>query len=260
MGTHFPDALRIERRGVISSTQDALRTELEAGRDVHGLLVRAEAQTKGKGRQERQWLSGPGGSYQTVAVRDDQGELRSGRVPLAIAVGIAESFLQRGEKLMLKWPNDLYRPRDAPAGSTPRGAKGARKGQPYGSLPGKVGGILCEHLRGHLLVGVGINVRNELPKDAAAFANLRVEDVSNIVLGGIRSGLTTVLPDPQLPARFARHDLLLGRSLVVQEGERRLLGRAAGVSSEGCLVLATEAGQIETCSGRIVEIEAAAYQ
>jgi BirA family biotin operon repressor/biotin-[acetyl-CoA-carboxylase] ligase len=243
----LPAALRIERHGEVGSTQDLVKEELARGREVDGLVVRAAAQLRGRGRLERTWSSGAGGSYQTIVVRDADGVLRRGRVPIAIAVGIAESLAAQGVAIGLKWPNDLYLRGDL-AGRT----------KPAHALTGKLGGILCEHVRGHLLVGVGINVRNLVPTGAAALTGHEPETVSDLVLAGVRNGLGDLLDAADLPDRFSRFDILAGRALRVAEGGRDLVGKGAGVDDEGCLRLATLSGSRTTCSGRIVEIDAAA--
>jgi BirA family biotin operon repressor/biotin-[acetyl-CoA-carboxylase] ligase len=239
----LPEILRIERLGEVASTQDIVRDRLSGAGDVHGLVVRARAQTSGRGRQERAWASGRGGSYQTLAVRDDGGALRTGLVPIAIAVGIAETLAGKGVLIGLKWPNDLFLPEPA------RQTKG---------LTGKLGGILCEHFRGHLLVGVGVNVRNVAPDNGAALSSHDPDKVSDLVLEGIRRGLDELLADPGLPDRFARYDVLRGRVVRVREGGRELSGVAYGLDESGCLRLRLHSGVQSTCSGRIMEIDAAA--
>jgi BirA family biotin operon repressor/biotin-[acetyl-CoA-carboxylase] ligase len=232
----FPSELRLERLETVDSTQAAVRRELERSDDSHGLVVRALSQTHGRGRMRRPWDSGSGGSYQTVAIRDPEGTLRSGRVPIAVAVGIAEALAPAWPRVGLKWPNDLYMTDGRAA---------------------KLGGILCEHVRGHLLVGVGVNVRNETPDGAAALSEADPDEVSDLVLAGVRVGLDAHFPDLGLPRSFARFDILLDRRLRVVDGDRELSGSGAGVGSGGCLLVATEAGQVETCAGRVVEFDAA---
>ena len=256
---------RVERLGVVDSTQDLLRARLESGQDVHRLVLRATAQLRGKGRFERGWESGPGGSYQSAGLRDDGGRLRSPQVPIALAVGIAEALRDRLPDIALKWPNDLYLRRHL-----------EETGEPREKLPGKVGGILCQYLGGYLLIGVGLNVRNEIPEGAASIDSLPPDEVSEFVLRGIDSGIGrvdesgtgravesgiesgTAALDADLPARYAPFDLLAGRRLRVSRGTTEVTGTAAGVSQSGCLLVETGNGQQEICSGRIVEIDAAA--
>lgn len=265
----LPVELRIERHEAVGSTQDVARAALDEGRAVHGLVIRAQAQTQGRGRLERPWASAEGGSYQTLVLADGSKSFQTGRTPIAVAVGIAETLSAGGVEVSLKWPNDLYRAGEG--FNTPRcdesdGGIGHRLdsgldsglGESGGRLDGKLGGILCEHVRGHLLVGVGINVRNRLPAAAAGLPSLEPDEVSDIVLRGIREGLNELLADPALPGHFARFDLLAGRRLRVIDGGRELNGWAAGIDADGYLVLASDSGTSRTSSGRIVEIDAAA--
>lgn len=237
----FPDTLRVESFPALDSTQAEARRRIDAGEDVHGLVVRAGAQTVGKGRFDRTWESAAGGSYQTLALRDEASRFRSGRVPIAVAVGIAEAFAGRKVELQLKWPNDLYLNR------------GRRRSE--GNSSGKLGGVLCEHLRGQLLVGVGINVNNPVAEGRAALGGWAPLEVSELVLEGIRSGLTRCLADPELPGCFTRFDLLAGRRLLVRDGEEELLGSGAGIADDGCLLLRVAGRTIKTCSGHIEEID-----
>ncbi|HEX7004611.1 MAG TPA: biotin--[acetyl-CoA-carboxylase] ligase [Trueperaceae bacterium] len=234
---------RVERHEVIDSTQEELRRRLIAGEEIDRLVVRAGAQTMGKGRRADEWRSGPGGSYQSLAVSDWSGSLRSSYFPLAIAVGIAEAFHDRGVAIALKWPNDLHLWNEASSVG------------PMSRLPGKIGGILCQYLRNHLLVGVGINVRNEPPPGAGALPGLDPADVSDLVLAAVARSLVKI--DPRLPDRFARFDPLTGRVVRLRTGDRTLLGRCAGTTSEGCLLLETREGRVEVSDGHIVEIDAA---
>lgn len=225
---------RVEFVESVSSTQDEVRTRIGCGQDVHGLVLRAKAQTLGRGRRERQWLSGEGGSYQTLALADEQGRFRSGLVAVAVGVGIAGAFSEEDMEVGLKWPNDLY----------------LDSGTANGVLVGKLGGILCEHIARHLLVGVGVNVSNVVPAGAAALLTSHPEQVSEIVLRGIRVGLD-LFGEEDLPRLYSRYDLLRGRKLRVSEGERELVGKGAGVTTEGCLQLEAEAGLVSTCNGRV---------
>ena len=230
---------------MIDSTQEELRRRLLAGADIDRLVIRAREQTIGQGRRGDEWRSAPGGSYQSFAVRDDQGHLRAASMPLELAVAIARALHDRGVEIALKWPNDLHlRPEASASGPFPR-------------LPGKVGGILCHYLRNHLLVGVGLNVRNEVPAGTASLSEFEPDEVSDLVLGAVERAIHQ--PDPRtLPERFRRFDPLVGRTVRFRLGERELLGRYDGVTPEGCLRLRSAAGTTELCDGRIVEIDAAA--
>ncbi len=227
-------AFRIETYETLPSTQSEARRRLERGEDVAGLVVRAARQTQGRGRRDRHWESAPGGSYQTLVVRDPAPpSLGRGGAAIAVGVGLAETLAGYGVRAAVKWPNDLY----------------------YRER--KLGGILTEYLRGHLLVGVGVNVGNEPPPGATALRGWDLEGVHGAVLAGIQRGLDAWGDDGSvLPERFAHHDALLGRTVSVESGGAVVTGEALGVDARGCLLLATAEGRVCVCSGSVRGISA----
>ncbi len=105
-------------------------------------VIRAEAQTAGRGRLQRQWLSPPGaGLYFSVLFRPALDPVALPLITLAAGVAVCE-VLERcaGTQPRLKWPNDIHLDRR------------------------KVGGILTEtsgvggQPRTAVVVGVGLNV------------------------------------------------------------------------------------------------------
>ena len=191
-----------------------MRARLEVGAEVHGLVIRAAAQEAGRGRRARDWSSARGGSYQTLAVRYGVLLPNRGVVSVALAVGLAETFPTYGARVSIKWPNDiLYKGR-------------------------KLGGILAEVARGHLLVGVGVNVNNPVPQDFAALKGWDVEGVHMVVLEGLARGLNALLEPDTLPERFAPYDLLRGQKVGFMDtghAEDVIEGVAEGVTTEGLL-------------------------
>ena len=133
---------------------------------------------------------------------------------MALAVGLAETLPLYGARVGVKWPNDLlYRGR-------------------------KLGGILAEHARGHLLVGVGMNVNNPVPETFASLKGWDVEGVHMVVLEGLARGLNALSEPHTLPERFAPFDLLAGQKVGFagsSVGEGVTEGVAQGVTLEGFL-------------------------
>jgi BirA family biotin operon repressor/biotin-[acetyl-CoA-carboxylase] ligase len=143
---------RISRVGLISSTQDAARALPVPG--GCGRVIVADAQTRGRGRHGRVWHSQPGGLYMTLAIPGVEGvEL----IPVMAGVSAAEAVRDAyGLEARLKWPNDVM--------------VGRRK----------LGGILAEALwidgqARKILIGVGINVNNPLPKALTSATSLSLE-------------------------------------------------------------------------------------
>lgn len=230
-------SFRVEVHERLPSTQALLKERLRAGERVDGLVVRALEQRAGVGRRGKAWSAGPGGSYQSVALLDRSGLLRRPFTALAVAIGVAEELSRAGARVRVKWPNDVY------------------------LASGKVAGVLCDYLRGHLLVGVGANVNNELPPGAAALVGWPEGAVSEMVLEGVRAGVSELLLRPggaHLRERYAALDLLFGQRVEVElpgragSSRERVSGVARGVNAAGALLLETGAGRREVAAGSVV--------
>jgi BirA family transcriptional regulator, biotin operon repressor / biotin---[acetyl-CoA-carboxylase] ligase len=211
----------------VDSTMDLLH-QLAADGAEAGTAVLAGEQLGGRGSRGRSWHSPPGGLWLSVLFRPVAPggvEVMSLRVGLAVAEAVDELVAR---PVQLKWPNDLM--------------LGERK----------VGGILCEarwqgHTLGWVGVGVGMNVRNAVPEEldevAAALASERpaivVEDVVQPIVSALRTldlGADCLTADEM--GRFARRDWLSGRDIRAPAA-----GRAAGLRSDGALLLRTPQGR-----------------
>ena len=134
----------------VGSTNDIAMTAAADGAP-EGIVVAANAQSSGRGRLGRVWVSPPGaGLYVSVVLRPPREALTF--VTLAAGTAVAAGIeAATGLATSLKWPNDVY--------------VGTRK----------LAGILAEagsSPRGeHVVVGCGVNVqRASLPPDVAARA------------------------------------------------------------------------------------------
>lgn len=80
-----------------------------------GSMVIAAAQTSGRGRQGRHWLSAPGsGLWFSLVLRPGLAYPASGMLPLAAGFGVVAALRRLGLPAALKWPNDaLVRGRKA---------------------------------------------------------------------------------------------------------------------------------------------------
>lgn len=90
------------------STNDVVKQMANQG-EPEGLVVVAEAQTKGRGRLQRTWCSPPGGLWFSVLLRPPAGcdwhSLLSLLCGLAVSQGIESATGL--VSLTLKWPNDV---------------------------------------------------------------------------------------------------------------------------------------------------------
>ena len=92
----------------VDSTNSAL---MRAGlkRDIDGEVLLAEAQTSGRGRRGREWVSPFGRNLAlSMGVRIDRPVREIGAVGLAVGVAVAGALTGLGvEGAQLKWPNDI---------------------------------------------------------------------------------------------------------------------------------------------------------
>jgi BirA family biotin operon repressor/biotin-[acetyl-CoA-carboxylase] ligase len=210
----------------------------------------AEHQSAGRGRHARSWVAPPGGaiclslSWSFAALPPDAGALS-----LAMGVAALKALAALGAlPVGLKWPNDLL--------------AGGRK----------LGGMLLE-LRSEgggpaqLVFGIGLNVAlgAELRAQVAA-AGLEPTDLAalgvaacdrNWLAAGLiaaavdalvlfeRQGFRAFFPDWQ------GADLLRGQTVTVSGAGAEVVGRAAGVDSDGALLLETPAGLQRFISGEV---------
>lgn len=206
---------RVDAWRTLGSTNDRLARLARDGAPAWTVVV-ADEQTEGRGRRGRSWISDDGaGLWMSVLA-----PVAPGRQPLPLVVGLAcaqamESLAPEVE-VGIKWPNDLQI----------RGRK--------------VGGILCEGVDGHTVVGVGINI-SQAPDDPSATA-LEVEagkglarhELAKAVVDGVRAEVDALESFGALVPRLARRDVLRGR-IVESDAEGR--GVASGIDASGALLL-----------------------
>jgi BirA family biotin operon repressor/biotin-[acetyl-CoA-carboxylase] ligase len=142
---HVPFVRRIVVLETTGSTNDEAR-RLASGGASEGTVILAETQTAGRGRHGRRWDSSEGtGLYVSILLRPAEPIDRIGRYAIGAAVAVcAACRAQVGERVTLKWPNDVL-------------AQGR-----------KLAGVLAEMRQGgsgaELVLGIGINV-NQAEQD-----------------------------------------------------------------------------------------------
>jgi BirA family biotin operon repressor/biotin-[acetyl-CoA-carboxylase] ligase len=216
----------------VSSTLDVVHTMAADGAPT-GLVVLADEQVAGRGRQGRAWFSPPGGGvWLGYLARPEAGEIVR-LLSIRVGLAVARALERISVNLELKWPNDLM------------------------LQDRKVGGVLCEARweathPAWVAVGVGLNVRGPLPKAL---------DLTAVALDAVRPGVTRlevldcIVPElselPSLPqllgeelTAFARRDWLNARQL-----RGPVEGTARGLAADGALLVATDDGRVERVVG-----------
>jgi BirA family biotin operon repressor/biotin-[acetyl-CoA-carboxylase] ligase len=224
---HVP---RVELFEQVASTMDVAH-ELAAAGAPAGTVVLADEQLAGRGRHGRSWRSAAGaGIWLTVIERPD-GAVDLDLLPLRIGIALAPALdAYAEERVMLKWPNDLFVGR------------------------GKLAGVLTEaRWRGERLewvaIGAGINVRAPEGDAAAGLApGVQRLDVLSAVVDAIRqaSSRRGPLSDDELSS-FAERDRAAGRECV-----EPVRGRVCGIDPSGALLVGVGSGVVAVRAGSLV--------
>jgi len=217
-----------------------------------GAVVFAEAQTRGRGRLGRSWLSpARKGLWFSVLLRPDLRPLEATQLTVASATALRRAIHQQtGLDPQIKWPNDILI----------RGRK--------------VAGILTElyaeldHIN-HVILGIGIDANltsAEFPSELRKAAT------------SLRAELGRSVPRPQLAVmvlreldrdytlisqgRFAAvadeweaHCATIGHRVVIRVGDRAFRGLAESLGEDGALLIRTEHGHLERIIGGDVTLE-----
>lgn len=205
-----------------------------------GYVVVAEQQLAGRGRRGRQWVSPFGCNiYCSTIWHFQSGAAALEGLSLAVGVAVARALRAVGlQDVRLKWPNDvLWQGR-------------------------KLAGILLEMIgdaagRCQVVVGIGINVamRSDVATqsigqpwvDASTAAGRPVS--RNVLLAQLLSELLPILAEFEDRGFSALHeewlalDAMAGLDVCLQMGDQTIIGRAAGVGTNGALAVDTETGR-----------------
>jgi len=138
----------------IPSTQTYAHDLIARGRGADCTAVMATAQSAGRGRRARTWVSHHGNLYISFIYQTRRA--RDARMSYAVAVAVAETVAAFGAPARIKWPNDIL-------------------------VDGKkISGILIEYNGDYVVVGVGINIKTN-PTVSAEYATTRLDRYSNDV-------------------------------------------------------------------------------
>jgi BirA family transcriptional regulator, biotin operon repressor / biotin---[acetyl-CoA-carboxylase] ligase len=219
----------------VNSTNDVAMDSARQG-DTDGLVVLAESQKSGRGRQGRHWRSRPGANVLMSILLLGEDSPPQEALTIAAGLAVAEGIGQAcGLDCQLRWPNDVLLDRE------------------------KVSGVLVE-TRGvgsHrvVVIGAGINVNSapvpgEVDRPATCLASHVGQDVERVEVARavlkamdrwlirLRSGALSELHSAWL-ARCG----MLNERVIVRCGEVVTVGRVLDVDPLGGLVLACDDGR-----------------
>ncbi len=239
----------LEVLNIVDSTNQFLKQKIGGLRTGHACV--AEAQTAGRGRHGRNWISPFGANlYYSMYWRFDGGYQALSGLSLVVGVAIANSLNLLGvADVQLKWPNDVY---------------------VYGR---KLAGVLVEvegQIGGHCdcVMGIGINVA--MPKDVNGITQPWI-DLEEILGERIdRNRLCAVLADELITVlqqfereqltpfiqRWCELDCFRMRPIHLINGKQTISGIGRGIDKTGALLL-EQNGQIKPYVGGEISVRSA---
>jgi BirA family biotin operon repressor/biotin-[acetyl-CoA-carboxylase] ligase len=219
-----------------------------------GVVVFAEAQTKGRGRLGRKWMSpARKGLWFSVLLRPMLRPQAATQVTVAAATALCRAIREQTDlRPEIKWPNDIL--------------VGGRK----------VAGVLTElsaelDTIKHVILGIGIDVNlaaSDFPPDLRKIAtSLKIEAGRHVSRVDLAAAILRELDlDYQrircrefapLADEWEAQCCTLGRRVNIHLGTRILSGRAESLDDDGALLLRTDHGHLERIIGGDVTIEKA---
>jgi BirA family biotin operon repressor/biotin-[acetyl-CoA-carboxylase] ligase len=213
------------------STNARAKAFAEAGAPG-GLVVTAEEQSAGRGRQGRSWFAPPGTALLCSALLRPLGDARL--LPLAVPLAVCEACEEVAPvRCAVKWPNDVW-------------VEGR-----------KLAGVLIEGRpeEDWAVIGAGVNVAvppeafpPELRETATSLGGGEPPSVADALeaLNGALGRWVRASEDEVL-AGFRARDALRGRAIAWDGGS----GTAAGIDDAGHLLVDTEAGTRALGAGEV---------
>ncbi|MFB6135021.1 MAG: biotin--[acetyl-CoA-carboxylase] ligase [Halanaeroarchaeum sp.] len=214
----------VEFHDAVESTNAVARERAEGG--ARDLVVLADEQTGGRGRQDRSWASPSGGVWMSLVLRPDLPPARVPLLTLAAAVAVTEAIADRGIEATIKWPNDVHLADDG--------------------LGPKLCGVLTE-MTGEsdrvswVVVGIGLNANvdpDALPEGATSLeAAAEPVDRRTLVQDVLhRFDALAGRPDDIVDA-WRSHAATLGARVRIDTGTSAFEGTAVDVTATGALVV-----------------------
>ena len=229
--------MRVIHLPEVDSTNDCAKRMLASGED--GLFwVRADTQTAGRGRLQRDWESGQGNLFCTGVIPTKAALRDRHRLSFAAALAVRD-VLQGGgiTGAEMKWPNDVL------------------------VNDRKVAGILLESEADHIVVGIGLNIAHHPTETRTPATHTEELGWKPTVEAAFEALSYAVLhrfgqPWVRIHREWLVHACFIGEEFRVKRGDDSLLGTYEGLGDNGELLLRTRSGTVPIVSGDIQRLEA----
>lgn len=210
MGDIKLDAYKLISFDKIPSTQDYAHDLIANGKASDKTVVVAQAQSAGRGRYKRTWVSHHGNLYASFIYKIYE---RDPKLSYAVAVAIAETLISFGLMPQIKWPNDVL-------------------------IDGKkISGVLIEYARNFVIVGIGINIKT--CPTVKEYKTTKVEDYADATVEQVLSVLMKKLDKWRgtdfsiVRERWMELAICINKMIKYQGKDAELIG----LNEDGALVL-----------------------
>ena len=198
----------------IPSTQTYAHDMIADGRGADHIAILADAQSAGRGRYKRTWVSHHGNLYVSFIYKCEE---RDARLAYSVGVAIAETLIAFGIMPTIKWPNDIL-------------------------IDGKkVSGTLIEYSGRFVIVGIGINIKSN-PTVNATYKTTKLDNYASVTRDELLNKLMRNLDKwratdfQMVRARWTDLAAGLNRSVKYRGETAELIG----INENGALVLRRE--------------------
>ncbi len=205
-----------------SSNDEAKRLIISKTINLDNLVITTKQQTKGKGRQGREWISEEGNLFSSF-IFDISKENHPEFYSYFCALAICKILKTSGLSPQIKWPNDVL-------------VENA-----------KIAGILLEKHNNFLICGIGINIDSSpdhlIERKTTSFKNLKIDfqieealrmltaNLSKIIKEYKKSGLANIINDIKTLLVTGNAEILLG--------DIKTKGEIIGINENGEMLFKT---------------------
>jgi BirA family biotin operon repressor/biotin-[acetyl-CoA-carboxylase] ligase len=197
----------------LPSTQAYLVEQIRLGLVTEPTAILAAHQTQGHGSRGNSWEGGEGNLFASIAVRlsDIPEDLPIQAASIYFGWLMRDTLRDMGEKVWLKWPNDLYKDES------------------------KIGGIITQKLKNFLIVGVGVNLK----KNQNGYSALST-DISPLIL--LNMYLEHLEKSPKWKHLFSKFQIEfnLSRAFLSHHKNAKISLRNAELCNDGSLKINDE--------------------
>jgi BirA family biotin operon repressor/biotin-[acetyl-CoA-carboxylase] ligase len=233
----------------VTSTQDKAKKFAERG-IPEGTVIIAEAQSQGKGRLGRRWVSPRGGLWLSVILRPEIIPMEVPKITMIGSLSVAKAIAELTRlEVKVKWPNDVLI----------RLITGTELKKVCGVLSEMVSGVSQVN---YVITGLGINVNNRIPSTLRAMAtSLKdvighdlpkhklltkvLEKFDRYYLDFRKQGMAGIIKE------YKGMSAVLGKEVKIEYPDGIIEGKAFGIDEYGALIVKTEEGKKRVVAGDV---------